>query len=61
MLPHALSPGSNESDHWSALVVAVDLLVRTVNDRKLQSARKCIVVVSPFTNETVPVDEQLQV
>lgn len=54
-LPTKLAPGTagNPSDHYYALVAACDLLVRTVRDRKLTSARKSIVMVSPFV---APID-----
>lgn len=52
----SLKVGSNEADHYYALVAACDLLTRTVQDRKLQAARKSIVLVSPFAAATAPVD-----
>jgi hypothetical protein len=56
-LPEKLVSGHGPSDHYYAFVAACDLLVRTVQDRKLQAARKSIIVVSPFVAPIpVPVD-----
>ena len=60
-LPAKLAPGGGPSDHYWALVAACDLLVRTATDRKLQSARKSIVVVSPFAAPVPAVGEPLLV
>jgi hypothetical protein len=55
-LPQLLVPGHGPSQHFDALVAACDLLVRTVQDRRLQAARKSIVIVSPFAEAIDPVD-----
>jgi hypothetical protein len=60
-LPALLAPGKTPSDHYYALVTACDLLTRTVQDRKLLSARKSIIVVSPFLAPTPPVQNDILV
>lgn len=61
LLPKRVVAGSGTSDFFSALTVAADLMKRTAEDRKLTSARKCIVIASPFSAVIEPVEDALLV
>ena len=60
-LPKRVLAGSGTSDFFSALTVAADLLKRTAEDRKLASARKSIIIASPFTATIEPVTDDVLV